>query len=366
MRSYYPGITLFKLLGCILVVFCHALFLPLMSTMDNRQLSFAGLSISTIVPGFYLIAGFLAYQGWTHAAHAGAYVRRYVSRIAIVYGLLCLLNAGRQIAGAILHGDAGASELLALGKKVALRIFIEGAYQQLWFIPPLIFGTLVSYALVSRGRERQLIGLAALALALAECLAGTPSGPVRAAWPVLFGSEDMQMAAKALVNYGGFGLVFVGAGVLLARHEEAFKKLPVRPLLALTGLLAAAETAFLWRTADWSDNYRLAFSTLPASVLMFYGIARIRWKAVRRHHRLLNRFSLVTFFGHTLLIKLDLLAFGWTNANPNVPQEIMISFLALIQCAALTYAWMRFDKLRGERLPVTLLTEGQAEVSRAG
>ncbi|MDI4643984.1 acyltransferase family protein [Cohnella hashimotonis] len=366
MRSYYPGITLFKVLGCILVVFSHELFLPIMSTMDNRQLSFAGLSFGTVVPGFYLIAGFLAYQGWMHAADAGAYVRKYVSRIAIVYGLLCLLNTGRQIAGAILHGDTSASGLLALGKRVALRIFVEGAYQQLWFIPPLIFGILVSYALVSGGRERQLIGLAALALAAAQCLAGTPSGPVRSAWPELFGSEGARMAAKALVNYGGFGLVFVGAGVLLARHEEAFKRLPVRPLLALTGLLAAAETAFLWRTADWSDDYRLAFSTLPASVLMFYGIVRIRWDAVRRHHRLLNRFSLVTFFGHTLLIKLDLLALGRTHANPGVLQEILISFLTLAQCAALTYAWMRLVKQRGERPSVPRLTEGQAEVSRAG
>ncbi|SFB09774.1 Acyltransferase family protein [Cohnella sp. OV330] len=366
MRNYYPGITLFKVLGCILVVFSHELFLPLMSTLDNRQLSFAGLSFGTVVPGFYLIAGFLAYQGWTRAAHAGIYVKRYVSRIAIVYGLLCLLNTGRQIAGAILHGDTSASGLLALGKRVALRIFVEGAYQQLWFIPPLIFGMLVSYALVSAGRERQLIGYAALSLAAAECLAGTPSGLVRAAWPDLFGSESAHMAAKALVNYGGFGLVFVGAGVLLARREEAFKRLPVRPLLALTGLLAAAETAFLWETADWSDDYRLAFSTLPASILMFYGIARIRWDAVRRHHRLLNRFSLVTFFGHTLLIKLDLLVFGWTNANPVVLQEVLLSCLALAQCAALTYAWMRLDKLRGVRAPAPRLNEGQAEVSRAG
>ncbi|MFC3803215.1 acyltransferase family protein [Cohnella sp. GCM10012308] len=366
MRSYYPGITLFKVLGCILVVFSHELFLPVMSTWDNRQLSFAGLSFGTVVPGFYLIAGFLAYQGWTRAAHAGAYVRRYVSRIAIVYGLLCLLNTGRQIAGAILHGDTSAGGLLALGKKVGLRIFVEGAYQQLWFIPPLIFGILVSYVLVSAGRERRLIGCAALALAMAECLAGTPSGAVRAAWPDLFESEGAHMAAKALVNYGGFGLVFVGAGVLLARHEEAFKRLPVRPLLALTSLLAAAETVFLWRTADWSDDYRLALSTLPASVLMFYGIVRIRWDAVRRHHRILNRFSLVTFFGHTLLIKLDLLVLGWTDANPVALQEIWISCLTLAQCAALTYTWMRLDTLSGERRPAPPLAEGQAEVSRAG
>ncbi|WP_420872137.1 acyltransferase family protein [Cohnella rhizosphaerae] len=244
MRSYYPGITLFKALGCVLVVFSHGLIIPFMATLDNRQLSFAGLSLGTLVPGFYLIAGFLAYQGWTHAANAGAYVRRYVSRIAIAYGLLCLLNTGRQIAGAMLHGDTSASGMLALGQKIALRIFIEGAYQQLWFIPPLIFGSIVSYALVSGGRERLLIGVAATAFAAAACLAGTPGGLVRAAWPALFVTEGAHVAAKALVNYGGFGLVFVGTGVLLARHEDAFKRLPVRPLLAFTALLAAAETAF--------------------------------------------------------------------------------------------------------------------------
>ncbi|WP_217591650.1 acyltransferase family protein [Cohnella sp. GbtcB17] len=366
MRSYYPGITLFKALGCVLVVFSHGLIIPFMATLDNRQLSFAGLSLGTIVPGFYLIAGFLAYQGWTHAAQAGAYVRRYVARIALVYGLLCLLNTGRQIAGAVLHGDASAGGLQALGKKVALRIFIEGAYQQLWFIPPLIFGVLVSYALVSRGRERHLIGLAATALAAAECVAGTPSGLVRAAWPALFGTEGAHMAAKALVNYGGFGLVFVGAGVLLAGHEEAFKRLPVRPLLAFTVLLAAAETVFLWETADWSDDYRLAFSTLPASLLLFYGIVRIRWDAVRRHHRMLNRFSLLTFFAHTLLIKLSLLALGWTYVETNVPQELLVSCLTLAQCGALTYAWMRLDamSLRGRgKYPAR---EETTAASRAG
>ncbi|MDG0814240.1 hypothetical protein [Cohnella rhizosphaerae] len=82
---------------------------------------------------------------------------------------------------------------------------------------------------------------------------------------------------------------------------------------------------------------------------MFYGILRIRWNAVRRHHRLLNRFSLITFFAHTLLIKLNLLALGWTYVETNVPQELLVSCLALAQCGALTYAWMRLDvmSLRG-------------------
>ncbi|CAI6083532.1 acyltransferase family protein [Cohnella sp. JJ-181] len=365
MRNYYPGITLFKALGCVLVVFSHELFIPLMATMENRQLSFVGLPLSTVVPGFYLVAGFLAYQGWTRADDPGRYVRRYVWRIAAVYGLLCLLNIGRQVAGAVLHGDTSASGLLALGKRIALRVFVEGAYQQLWFIPPLIFGMLVSYALISRRRLRLWAVIASLSFAAAQSVAGTPSGPVNAALSGLFGGEGMDVISAVAVNYGGFGLVFVGAGVLLARHEEAFKRLPVLRLLAFTLLLASAETAYLMSAVDWNEAYRLAFSTLPASVLMFYGILRIRWAAVKRHHRLLNRFSLVTFFGHTLFIKLDLLALGWTYVETDAWQGTLVSCVTLLQCAAVTYAWMRIDGRRRSPLASTG-AEKPAAVSRAG
>src|SRR5690349_3999591 len=112
MRTFYPGITLFKLAGAILVLAGHALLIPSMMVMELPPLaSFLMLEGRVVVPVFYVVSGFLLYKGWSHARNPASYVRRYGVRIATVYAVFCLLFVLEFNVPALLKGGWGFANL---------------------------------------------------------------------------------------------------------------------------------------------------------------------------------------------------------------------------------------------------------------
>lgn len=335
MRKFYPGITLFKLAGAILVLASHALFIPSITAMELPDAaSFLMLESRIVVPCFYVVSGFLLYNGWSHAAKPAAYVRRYLIRIALVYAALCLLFVFEHIVPALLQGGFGLSNLFLQAKILAMAVFVNGPLIQLWFIPPLLFGAAASYWMLNRLKPGMIIAVLAAAYLAIQFISGSLLS-VSEAW--VEGSTLLSYGVTAATRYIGFGLTFVTIGALLAKYEEKLQHLNVRTFAAAAITLAAAETALLIAFAPWTDAYKLTVAIVPNTMLLFYGVLRIRSSAITAHHKLFNLFSIVTFLAHIPFMRLNGWLFGWSMSMEAATWQLTLqTMLTFVECAALT------------------------------
>lgn len=353
MRTFYPGITMFKLAGAILVLVAHALLIPSAAAMALPPLaSFLMLESRVIVPCFYLVSGFLLYKGWTHADKPAAYVRRYILRIAAVYAVFCLIFAFEFIVPALAGGGWGLSNLVLQSKIMFMAVFVNGPLIQLWFIPPLLFGAFASYWMVQRMSLRTIVIVIASAYIMIQLGSGsllgvfgfgggldgaTEAGAGAGAVMDSAGDTPLDYAVLWATRYIGFGLTFVVMGALIARYEGRFLGMRIRKALLGAAALTIVETALLTAFAPWTDAYKLTFSMIPNTALLFYGVLRIRGAAITVHHRLLNLFSIVAFVGHIPFMRLNAWLLGWGGTMElALWQQALQTLLTFAECLALT------------------------------
>ncbi|UQZ85514.1 Acyltransferase family protein [Paenibacillus konkukensis] len=346
MRNYYPGITVYKLAGAVIVLLAHAMLLKYFARVPNQQLQFVLLQLRVVVPCFYVIAGFLAYKGWTRAADSRAYVRKYAARIGLLYGAFCLLFLAEFVVPALISGGISPVNLLLQCKIIAVMLVINGPSVQLWFIPPLLFGVIVSYWCYERNALRPALAAALAGFAAVQAV----SGSLRTIWagtgePFSWLSPAYgELLSQLATRYIGFGLPFVLLGVLIAKHEEAWTRRSLRPLWVAALLATALETVWLLLFAGWSDEYKLSFSLLPNTLLLFCGVLRMKGEAVRIYHRPMNLFSLVVFFGHILLMRINGLLLHWEPGGMDVFEDFSMMMLTLVECAAITSLLLLYEK----------------------
>lgn len=349
MRKFYPGITVFKFAGAILILLAHSLFIPLLSAgAGSKTMSFAMLLARVIVPCFYVISGFLAYKGWSHAAHSGAYVRRYLIRIGIMYAFFCLLFTLQFNVSALLLDGFHLSNLFLQAKIWVMAVFVNGPFVHLWFIPPLMFGVAASHWLLRKKPARTVVWI---------CLAGYAacqftSGSLR----FLFGGsmdgflgfslEQWNYFDLAWTQYIGFGLTFVTAGAIIAKYEERFLRLRVRRVFLPLGILVLIELVMLLATSQWSTEYKLTFTLLPLTLLLFYGVLQIQSSFAAAYRHQLSFFSVVTYVSHILFMQANGLLFGWKSGDMQFIEHVAQSLLTLTECIALTYALSRMMRRR--------------------
>jgi hypothetical protein len=173
MRSYYPGITIFKLAGSLMVVLAHVMLFRYMELVPNQQLQFIGLLSRVIVPCFYVTAGFLAYKGWTRAMDSRLYVRKYVIRILMLYGFFCVFFLVEHILPAIINNGLSIPNLYLQSKIIFMMFFLNGPFVQFWFIPPLIFGIAASYWLLEKNYLRASVIIGSVGFLISQFVSGT-------------------------------------------------------------------------------------------------------------------------------------------------------------------------------------------------
>lgn len=64
------------------------------------------------MPCFYVIAGFLAYKGWSHAASSRLYMQKYLTRLFIIYCFFCCIFAAESIVPKLINGGLTAGNLI--------------------------------------------------------------------------------------------------------------------------------------------------------------------------------------------------------------------------------------------------------------
>ncbi len=337
MRKYYPGITLFKLIGSILVVLSHVHMFQYFHE-HNRENTGTNPFYNILVPCFYIISGFLVYKGWSHAANPYQYVKRYLTWIILIYSLFCLILLVRTVIGQGFNPNT----FFAL----CIAFFVAGPYYQLWFIPPLIFSMIFCYFFERRNKLRLAIILAACGFVFAQFMTGTLKvlTQVTIGDIYLFHMKYSKLLDGVSLTYLGFGLPFVLTGVVIGKYEEKFLRSRISWLLLISVLVFTAEFLFLNYLAPGDHAYFLVFNMLPAAILLFYGVLRVKMDGIKAHHAFINLFSIVIFFSQILFIHGNMIALKWQFSTMSWFQRVVIVLLTLIEGLLVTLFIMFLQK----------------------
>ena len=344
-RRYYPGITLFKVCGAILVVLAHVAPLWKYGAVSQVQTLKYMAPFSIVVPCFYVVSGFLVCTGWMRAANPRSYLKTYVARIGSLYVALVLLYVVRWLLPELADHGVSSLSALAIGKRIVTD-FLFGPEAFLWFVPALLLGLVVTYWLVQKRLLNKAMPFLAVGFLLCMCVNGT----LRTACAAIPGYAEftankwVQYGSVLLTNYWGYGLTFVALGVMIAKHEGGFGGIRLAPLAMLCAGLTLAELVALRYGAAWSGRAPLCLSVVPNSLLLFRGMLGWQSSASAQHHQFWNLFSAVAYLGHYPLLQVDQLALGVGSAPGDTLRDTL-TFLAILgECLACTLIaayWMR-------------------------
>ncbi|MDR6878651.1 acyltransferase family protein [Bacillus sp. 3255] len=338
MRRYYPGITIFKLVGCLLVLFAHLMLNKYIGDASNQQLRFLFLPLGIIVPCFYVVAGFLAYQGWSNAREPRQYVRRNLWRILIfLYLPFCLLFIVEHNIPELVRGGMNLGNLLLQAKIVIAAVVMNGPSVQLWFIPPLLFSMLICYWFF----EKRLLYIGVIMALIGFLWSLLISGSLRSlSFLHMEGyspnNEIMTYTKLISYRYLGLGFTFFLTGMLVAKYEEKFYRARVWPLIIGALTISTLELLYLLFFNQWSTEYKITFSLIPNTILLFYGLIHMKGQVIQTYHRFINLFSMVTFVGHILLMRLNLFVLNWDATDLNGAQDLLFLVLTFVECLVST------------------------------
>lgn len=335
------------MLGSLIVMAAHIILSPYLTRLQDLPqwgLGYLFNGLKIIVPCFYMISGFLVYQGWSHAGRSRSYIIKYATRFTLIYLLFCLAFAVEFVIPVLIR-DFNLPQLMLQAKIMFMVFALNGPYIQLWFFPPLIFGVLASFFLLTRYSNRVI-----LTVLTASFLSGQLAfGTLRALLDKIFGGVPLletrwgSYAELFIARDLGYGLTFVLLGALLAKHEEAFTGIRLRNLLIPSAALFMLESALLVIFIPWRADYSLSLGMLPLSAVLFYGVLRIRNRGgLQARHSFINLFSMVIFLAHIPLIKLN----GWmlsglhlsATADLTALGYFVITFAECLLTAYLIYA----------------------------
>lgn len=326
MRRYYPGITLFKLIGSILVVLSHLEIFQFMY-QPNWYVAASARILTAIVPCFYMIAGFLAYKGWSNAENSYKYVLRYLTWIILIYGLFCFIYIANSTIPQFLAIGLTPHTIINQLRNLFLAVFIIGPYGQLWFIPPLIFGIIASYYFYSKKRLLTAVTLVILGFLLAQLITGTLGILIEVSIGdvFLFHIKHLRILQLLMLEYFGNGFPFILLGIIIGKHEEKFMQINFLKLLFFLVPPIILECVFLnYFVKQYNNNLSLLiFTPIPAGILLFYGVLHTKMRHIKTYHTPINLFTIVIYFSHMLLVYVNLKLLNW-QLKTMMPFQMML------------------------------------------
>ncbi|MNR02643.1 hypothetical protein D3C85_1185010 [compost metagenome] len=177
------------------------------------------------------------------------------------------------------------------------------------------------------------------------------SGSLR---PLFIDSIEGYLAVTSLYTYMkllvyrylGLGFTFILLGILIARYEEKFFRTRVWHFVLLSTIITTFELLYLFYAAKWNSEYKLSVSMVPNTCLLFYGILHIKSQSMKRYHAFISLFSIVTFCGHILFMRANVIIFQWELTDMTTLQNVMYVTMTLIECALSSIIWYNWKAIR--------------------
>ncbi len=345
MRKYYPGLTLFKFAGAVLVVMSHIREFPLQDALDASLPYFSTLC-TVIVPCFYVMAGFLACQGWSRAAAPQRYVKNYIKWLGGVYLFFFLLVVGGDL---VLFGYNG---VFPRNPNYYLELFLTGPYPQFGFLPPLLVAVGLGFLADRYGSLRVAVVLSAGGYLLAAAVIG----PLRVGTNYLVGdlplfhSRYFFWIEEFLTKYLSTGFPYVLAGICIARRETAFLRISKGRFVLLALLASVVEIKALQQLYPERYSYYMLLSQVPLTLLLFYGLLKVNTGWVQRYHVYLRQLSLFLFFAHWPLMLLNAMFMGTPCSMFSLRQSALCMVLTFGEVLLLERVFALLFRRRKEHL----------------
>ncbi|MDF2539863.1 MAG: Acyltransferase family [Herbinix sp.] len=294
--TYYSGITLFKLLGSIMIMIFH-LWTQRFITEDYNYFMNVGQSV---VPTFFLISGFLLYDSLNRRSNPLAYLRKrsrnYIAAFVIMQIVVLI-----QVYIPILLSSGITPYLIV---RYIGDVILGFSFAQLWFIPPFVLGTIISGLLFIYKKERKFLYLIVITAIVAAAF--YQFHPV---WQKLLHMENnenykyIKSLLKIPNNYITNGVFLIFTGMYLSKHKEVLKKWRIAfwlpPLIALTWL----ESFVYHKVFLWSPPFN-GFMMYPWALFFTVFILKIKKPNLERYGYVLNTFTILMFFLHIFQSKL--------------------------------------------------------------
>jgi len=303
-RIYYPGFDWMRIFGSILVAASHIVILPLVQSIFPGFKNY--IYFFDLILIFYMMSGVLLFHSMNRRKDPRKYVRGYVLKYALLYYAV-------SIAGKIWDFASYAAAGIAVSAKsflveVVLLPFVGNKQYQLWFIPPLLAGVLVTGYFFGRHREKRGAFLVLILFAAADLAvplynhAFVLSGSSSDSWIL----NDAVAALAVILNdhlLRGIPAVYFSclAAKLVADNKEnnnkdnnndnkpkrcplaAFREVHPQQFIAIVILavvLALAELVLTVRFSVGGNVYshRVTIASIAVTVLLFLGIRRFPGK----------------------------------------------------------------------------------------
>ncbi|MDL2294387.1 serine racemase VanT catalytic subunit [Ruminococcaceae bacterium OttesenSCG-928-D13] len=230
-KDSYIGIDRFRLVAALMVVAIHTG--PLLSFGETADLLFTRVLCRLGVPFFFAATGFFLLGRYAEDRHAPvAPLRRFVVKTALVYlGAIALYLPVNLYAG---HFDSEqpVGHLLKL-------VLVDGTMYHLWYLPAVIVGVVLAWALLKMTSFRVTMGVAVALYAVG--LLGDSYYAFTAASPPLKALYDGIFAVSSYTRNGLFyAPLFLMVGVGAARRPAPARRGPALASFALClGLMLA-------------------------------------------------------------------------------------------------------------------------------
>lgn len=250
VMKQYKSIDAAKFLCAVLIIILHTA--PFSSY--SKALTFGLRNVVTViaVPFFFAVSGFLTFQKLSslRGAEQKVYIRRYLKRLAVMYGIWSAVYFPFVVIQWIRSGFTWYRVL-----EYIKDFFFEGSYSTIWFLPALFTATLAVFLLRQVFRPGTVLAISCGVYLFT--LMGSSYYGLAMKIPLLKAILNGYYSFFDTIKNGiCFGMVYVALGAFIADREA---RLPqqgfVRRLITvviLAVILAAEEFLVAW--FDWNSR----------------------------------------------------------------------------------------------------------------
>ena len=317
IKKQYSNLNAIKIIAAFFVVCIHIRF-P--GDMGNAVVAVARFA----VPFFFMVSGFFSY--YPDSTRLAAKYKRKISHIGVIFAGSFLLYFAYDVLANFMNGTLSTylSQKFSITSIAELVIFNHvRVMEALWFLPALIYATLIFYFLEKKGVTKKLYFLIPVLLLSGILLREVPE----------FMENAPAVMNKAYIyrNFVFVGLPFYMLGHFIRVNEEKLKERLTYPILAVMMLIGTAEAV----AVDLLHTQKSVYVGTIIAVAAFFVLALKAEGKVKISPlaAMGANYSLYVYTLHILVKNVYERLFGNVTAIPSALKPIIIFALALIASA---------------------------------
>jgi len=295
----YGSIDRFRIIAAIIIVGIHTY--PMASVSEVANFYFVHVLGRVAVPFFLMVTGYFLLSRYLvhHKRDTGPLIN-FVKKTGIIYALATLLYLPLSIYAGHYTNYAGMSLLVVIVR----NIVFDGTFYHLWYLPAVIIGVLIVYAL-GRGFSLRLVFAIAVLLYFIGLFGDNYFGVIYGVLPIRNAYEVGFRVFSFTRNGLFYAPIFLVIGAAMAKQKNRVvtkHENRVRGLRCVVGLVVSLAflmfEGYVLRRGDFSRHSSMYIALLPTMFFLFSFLLLLGGKAAVG----LRSISMGIFILHPLII----------------------------------------------------------------